>query len=454
MTKTIIISTVGTSVFTNYIEFCHENELEKLPSIENNFNALENLDADQLSTDGEEDRKKIETIIYTHWVNEKNSSAEIESIKKFIESRELPIHNIELHFFATDTAQSKLASQIISKYFKENYNFSCDLKVIKNLSISSSEDFESKGLVNLANSILKTIERLKKVEGQIFINITGGYKGVIPYITLISQMYELPIFYLYENSSNIVTVPQLPIAFDWGVVEEYYYFLTGKGFIKSHSLSKNQKEELLLYGFCRPTENDNLERTGMGDIFVDWATKEHPSSYLTFGKFVELKLFEAYVNAGYSVKHSDRYTLKTENKGLQKGQEIDLLINYDNKDKEFIEIKSARDLIDLERHNTINTVKQFENRIKLIRLKELENITISFLIYNPAKFQDFINRHESGLKQTFEKMVDIVRENGLVDNVSIKFKYFQLNRTYKKEAYSEFLDRAVRIEDIKEIYFN
>jgi hypothetical protein len=54
MTKTAIISTVGTSLFSNYIEYCAENERLKLPSIKSELKQIEKLTAEELDKKGKE----------------------------------------------------------------------------------------------------------------------------------------------------------------------------------------------------------------------------------------------------------------------------------------------------------------------------------------------------------------------------------------------------------------
>jgi CRISPR/Cas system-associated protein Csm6 len=51
---------------------------------------------------------------------------------------------------------------------------------------------------------------------EVFLNITGGYKGLVPYLTMLGMALgkEVRIFYLFEESPEIIWLPTLPMAFD------------------------------------------------------------------------------------------------------------------------------------------------------------------------------------------------------------------------------------------------
>ncbi|EFI34765.1 CRISPR-associated protein APE2256 [Desulfonatronospira thiodismutans ASO3-1] len=53
-------------------------------------------------------------------------------------------------------------------------------------------------------------------EAEVFLNITGGYKGLVPYLTMLGMALGemVRIFYLFEESPEIIWLPTLPMAFD------------------------------------------------------------------------------------------------------------------------------------------------------------------------------------------------------------------------------------------------
>lgn len=57
------------------------------------------------------------------------------------------------------------------------------------------------------------------------INITAGYKGTIPYLTIVAQLLHIPLQYVYECSDALITIPPLPVGLDTPVIDEYAYYL-------------------------------------------------------------------------------------------------------------------------------------------------------------------------------------------------------------------------------------
>ena len=118
--------------------------------------------------------------------------------------------------------------------------FSCnnvEIKIIKGLQVTDAEKFRTKGIKNLFDFVSTRMNEEGNLYDEIIFNITGGYKGTIPYFTLFGMLYQeselnskgrkVSIKYLYEKSEEIITLPNLPIAFDIFTWRNY------RGFIKT-----------------------------------------------------------------------------------------------------------------------------------------------------------------------------------------------------------------------------
>lgn len=56
----------------------------------------------------------------------------------------------------------------------------------------------------------------KYPEAEAFLNITGGYKSLPPYLVILATALRDPkIFYLYENSTKLLWLPMMAISFDY-----------------------------------------------------------------------------------------------------------------------------------------------------------------------------------------------------------------------------------------------
>ena len=465
MTRTVIISTVGTSLFTNYMKFRSDNEELNLKSIKDEFDALEKANADKFKNNRqcEEKANKIRERLIPNtfdYLKEK-ASAEIASITKFVSEKNLKKEDVLLYFIISDTAHSLLAAQIISEHLKDK-GFPVDsgkqLKVICDLSVDNGKNFKNKGLPALAAAIrdIRNNKELRKENSKFFINITGGYKGCLPYMYLIAQMYKIPAFYIYENSEDLISLPKMPLAFNSDLAEEYYCFLSTHDKLKH--LPKDEKQELLKYNLVEYKDGE-LCRSGLGDVFCQWVDSEAPESKTTMGKFIEYKLMETYENYKYDqeingggeidkisrIIHGDKELLNKQpgSEDLVTGQEIDILLIYENGQREAVEIKSLMDFTGSSR-NKDSVKNQFKERVNLVQAKKLENITLTFLLYG--------NRLRDNLGESFGDINSKKAEyRQIAGDIPVKFKYIQINRNFSAKAYSKFLDKIIKFDEINDL---
>ncbi|MDY6991414.1 MAG: hypothetical protein SVR94_02245, partial [Pseudomonadota bacterium] len=53
------------------------------------------------------------------------------------------------------------------------------------------------------------------------INITGGYKAMIPYLTILGQVNKVPVRYIFEDTDTLIEIPLLPLTIDNSLFEKY-----------------------------------------------------------------------------------------------------------------------------------------------------------------------------------------------------------------------------------------
>lgn len=226
-----IITTVGTSIFEN----C-KNENPTNKDFKNAYKAIKEQGLPYLkivNTD-KDDIIDLQDGINGWFKKNNNASAEIASILA-IAGTEIDVH---VHLIATDTVLSVLAAELIEEWFKQNKpeitvaftrpdkleKQSDSDNIIQNLSITSNDKYQE-GFMNLIEVVSGLIDKDKKDKQEVILNITGGYKAIIPIMTLIGQIKEVPLKYIYEESSfdekndGLVEVGNLPIHIDWKVLE-------------------------------------------------------------------------------------------------------------------------------------------------------------------------------------------------------------------------------------------
>ena len=227
-----IITLVGTSLFENFFK----NNADE--AILNRYNELKKTINSPYDLWNEQ-QTRIGPIQNNFTEQDMVSSAEIssiQSIQKQLEEEGIPTDNISVHLIATDTILSVLAAQIIkprlislgitnTQFEQPNFPFGNQSEsnhVIKDLRISSQDEFQ-RGMMNLL-SVLSGI-----TDSNTIVNITGGYKAVVPILTIWAQLTkitkkEVKVKYLFNESEisgalEPLTIGELPVSLDWEVVE-------------------------------------------------------------------------------------------------------------------------------------------------------------------------------------------------------------------------------------------
>ncbi|GEM_PF-1705797 len=266
----MIITTVGTSLFSNYQKDDVRNHYGRdYQSIDNPLKRLEkeNPTATEIySLTYKHYIEEIQEVIEDFWLEHDDkpnteASAEIAGILKIVQ--ESTAQKLIVHLIATDTVLSVLASEMIVKWFENHKHLTPNISevlfqrpqpdfvnqsesnyVIKYLRVDSQLNYE-RGFNNLIE-VLDIIYQAKNKKTPFVLNITGGYKAIVPVITLYGQLREIPLKYIYDEEDlnknrNLVTVGNLPFSFDWGLIEALKPFLN----IGFHPLWQNEGKELV-----------------------------------------------------------------------------------------------------------------------------------------------------------------------------------------------------------------
>lgn len=214
----VVVTPVGTSLFTNGTD-----------KIKRNFNRIKDTSESEWnkydSYVGDNSRLRQDSELFIQQETT-SASAEFQSIAKIRD--EFKDDDIEVRLLASDTIASRLAAEILMNQGNVLGNnvsvkFEAETDVIKGLQIKSTEEFSNRGMPNL-------MRRISQLDGQLVINITGGYKATVPYLTILSQVDQIPLFYTFEeletDSPDLIKIPQVPLNVDWQLVQYYAEVLT------------------------------------------------------------------------------------------------------------------------------------------------------------------------------------------------------------------------------------
>ena len=113
---------------------------------------------------------------------------------------------------------------LIREYFLDHRGFKSSQIILKKLEFQSDpNNIETIGIRHLVNTLIDEVEAAQKSD-DVIINATAGLKAEIVYSTMIGMVYKVPIKYMYETFSKIVTFT--PIELDWNtdIFLQYSWF--------------------------------------------------------------------------------------------------------------------------------------------------------------------------------------------------------------------------------------
>ncbi len=203
----LIITTVGTSIISEGIydkrKYGHEiQELLKGTKSENigNYNDLL-----------KSSKNALLRIILNDHISINNLSAELASLKVFKNSKGIDKEDI-IVLFATDTEDGKFCAQVVYEVLRQ-IEFCNNIlqRTITGFKIKETitekniaNDFKVLGLQNFKKEV-EDILKLNDINEKYF-NITGGFKAIIPFSTILAFEKKMVLIYLYETSKDLVFI--------------------------------------------------------------------------------------------------------------------------------------------------------------------------------------------------------------------------------------------------------
>jgi len=154
----------------------------------------------------------------------RNTSAEISSLLKIQAEVNGSVH---VTFLASDTILSRLAAEILAEVLgarpEIETGFDVNRDVITDLQVTDHRRFERDGLPNLMSRIEHWLGGYPDDKA---INMTGGYKATVPYLTIMAQIHNVPLYYIFDSDgADLIRIPQAPLAVDWQLFVKYNHVL-------------------------------------------------------------------------------------------------------------------------------------------------------------------------------------------------------------------------------------
>lgn len=323
-----IIATVGASIFSNFrgpaISEAFKKAQRPVPDLKGMIQALFTGRADLSRSKIDYLKKNIDTYFLWRmklvepapkkWSWEltddialnKHASAEVQSVLEMMEKIDED-SEVQLYFLVTDTEISSLAAELVGnaleKHFQEQGRaFQCFLNQVPGLRVDDKHQFMEEGFQGLIQEI-ERIAQAEPQEAEVQMNITGGFKGVVPILTVTAQLFDYPLFYMYEfsrgtKSGNVLLeIPPLPIQFDWSLIEVWQPFLTKSKIplVNSSLELAIIKKQLIPANLFKEDGQGSFERTTLGSLFNSYIEHKTPHGRSVLGYLMEYKFFECWL---------------------------------------------------------------------------------------------------------------------------------------------------------------
>ena len=222
----VVISTVGTSILNN-------TRLPQHMAMQVEAINPEQKDADKLNTllkfeDHFDDEKIIDTAldILNPDIMEETSvrrmSAELNSLSRILEGR-TSHRSSELHFITSSTRDGRIAARIIASLCRQRYpDYTVETHEIDGLQVDDASAFRQKALPQLVHRVYAILDEEKHPPAtyDLVLNPTGGFKSVVPYLTIIGMLRKIEVQYIFERSDELIMLASLPVSLDYNNFDE------------------------------------------------------------------------------------------------------------------------------------------------------------------------------------------------------------------------------------------
>ncbi len=305
----VIVTTVGTSILTNLTRKAIRKDMR--------FHILNEDAEDIVNGELEEEFPELQeyckTLIFANDPDLKtvtydenyelnlNASAEVKSICKIADGKPATVY-----LLATDTFTSDYAARQIAEHLDGKNGLTVINKGrIQKLKIDAPKEFEQSGFEELIK-VLDLIRQEHK-DDEVILNISGGYKALIPFLTIYAQLTSLFLKYIYENSDEVISIGQANLNFDWAMMEALRPYLVDR--INPSDLGENGeqiikvlRESYLILG-DRGNSGEYL-LSPLGKMMVNSFHDKTNLNNKILGTFLEYKYFEYFINKGLSTQIS------------------------------------------------------------------------------------------------------------------------------------------------------
>jgi putative CRISPR-associated protein (TIGR02619 family) len=205
----VIVSTCGTSLLTNNTD----SNLRQLLMKTANYQEKELSSAEKTEIDTHINNIQAQ-LINMNLTEVKKISAELNGILTYYQDKITTLKGTpDTHFIlVSDTYQGVKVGEIIANWLTSN-NLLAEVVKIADLATNNRDNFRL-AMSELINWCNDTLTGYKNAGYEIIFNLTGGFKSVQGFLQSVGMFYADKCVYIFQFSSELLTIPRLPIKLD------------------------------------------------------------------------------------------------------------------------------------------------------------------------------------------------------------------------------------------------
>lgn len=121
----------------------------------------------------------------------------------------------EVVLLATDTADGRACAEAVKDVLREHFSISnIVIERIEGLQVRDADLLRRVGLANLTRRLVHYLDDpQRRYGGGCVLCPNGGFKGVVPFLTILGMIYRAPVIYVFEFAETLIKLPPLPIGF-------------------------------------------------------------------------------------------------------------------------------------------------------------------------------------------------------------------------------------------------
>ncbi|RLC22328.1 MAG: CRISPR-associated protein [Deltaproteobacteria bacterium] len=213
MTPRFVLSTVGIGVFFNVLK--PEEKSEWLGRI-NRVSNEQQLTGEVLEKVNELTKRASDLLQHGETEQRRRLSPELNGVYALC-GDDLETDRDMHYLIATDTALGRAAAEMIRKFLWDQGG-NVDYYIPPNLNTASFGAF-SDGMKNLLTWCENTIPHYHESKYEVIFNLTASFKSLQGYLNVIGMFYADRLVYIFEGSSELLTIPRLPIQVDMELLQ-------------------------------------------------------------------------------------------------------------------------------------------------------------------------------------------------------------------------------------------